>query len=66
MDRKLQEFTTVGRHLEAMDSKVSDLIVASTFIRADITGFWETVTDLDQRLTTVEDHFVTLPDQEAD
>ncbi|KAJ1141483.1 hypothetical protein NDU88_007813 [Pleurodeles waltl] len=65
-DRILQEITAVGRRLEAMDSKISDLAVASASIRADIAGFGETVTDLDRHLMTVEDHVVTLPNQEAE
>ncbi|KAJ1124787.1 hypothetical protein NDU88_003236 [Pleurodeles waltl] len=65
-DRILQEIATVGRRLEATDSKISDLTVASTSIRADIAGFRETVTDLDQRLTTVEDQVVALPNHEAE
>ncbi|KAJ1186869.1 hypothetical protein NDU88_003649 [Pleurodeles waltl] len=59
-DRIQQEIAAVGCRLEAMDSKISDLTVASTSIRADITGFWETVADLDQRLTTVEDWVASL------
>ncbi|KAJ1192065.1 hypothetical protein NDU88_001377 [Pleurodeles waltl] len=34
-DSILQEITAVGRHLETMDLKISDLSVASTFIWAD-------------------------------
>ncbi|KAJ1206475.1 hypothetical protein NDU88_001880 [Pleurodeles waltl] len=49
-----------------MDLKILDLSVASTSIRADITGFRETVTDLDHRLTTVEDQVATLPDRDAE
>ncbi|KAJ1138186.1 hypothetical protein NDU88_004577 [Pleurodeles waltl] len=62
----LQESTAVGRRLEAMDSKISDLTMASTSIQADIAGFRETVNDLDRRLTTVEDHVTSLPNQEAE
>ncbi|KAJ1099146.1 hypothetical protein NDU88_004250 [Pleurodeles waltl] len=65
-DRILQEIAVVGRHLEAMDSKISDLTVASTSIRADIAGFQETVTDLDQHLMTVEDQVSALPDHKAE
>ncbi|KAJ1168211.1 hypothetical protein NDU88_000160 [Pleurodeles waltl] len=46
-DRILQEITAVGRHLEAMDSKISDLTMASTSILADIAGFQETVNYMD-------------------
>ncbi|KAJ1082447.1 hypothetical protein NDU88_002615 [Pleurodeles waltl] len=52
-DRILQEIAAVGRHLEAMDLQITDLTVASFSIRADITGFWETANDLNQRLTAV-------------
>ncbi|KAJ1110065.1 hypothetical protein NDU88_007420 [Pleurodeles waltl] len=62
----LQEIATVGRRLEAMDSKISDLTVASASIRADIAGFRETVNDLDQHLTIVEGQAAALPDQEAE
>ncbi|KAJ1177777.1 hypothetical protein NDU88_003029 [Pleurodeles waltl] len=65
-DRILMEITTVGRRLEAMDSKISDLTVASTSIQAEIAGFRETVHDLDRCLMTVEDQVVALPDQEAE
>ncbi|KAJ1118843.1 hypothetical protein NDU88_007030 [Pleurodeles waltl] len=59
-DRILQEITAVGWRLEAMDLKISDLSAASTSIRADIAYFQVMVTDLDQTLTTVEDHIVDL------
>ncbi|KAJ1158817.1 hypothetical protein NDU88_011490 [Pleurodeles waltl] len=65
-ERILQEITAVGRWLEAMDSKISDLTVASTSIQADIASFPETVTGLDQCLTNVEAHVMTLPDHEAE
>ncbi|KAJ1143483.1 hypothetical protein NDU88_009791 [Pleurodeles waltl] len=65
-DHILQVFAAVGCRLEVMDAKISDLTVASTSIRADIAGFRETVTDLDQRLSIVEDRVVVLPDQEAE
>ncbi|KAJ1143450.1 hypothetical protein NDU88_009759 [Pleurodeles waltl] len=65
-DRILQEITAVGRRLEAMDLKISDLSAVSTSIRTDIACFHETVTDLDPRLTTVEDHIATLPEQDAE
>ncbi|KAJ1180542.1 hypothetical protein NDU88_005763 [Pleurodeles waltl] len=64
--RILQKIAAVGHRLEAMDSKISDLAVASTSIWADITGFRETVTDLDQRLMTMEAQVSALPDHEAE
>ncbi|KAJ1194148.1 hypothetical protein NDU88_003443 [Pleurodeles waltl] len=66
MEHILQEITAVGRCLEAMDSKISDLSTASTSIRADIACFQVTVTDLDHRLKTVEDRFATLPEQDTE
>ncbi|KAJ1090132.1 hypothetical protein NDU88_003269 [Pleurodeles waltl] len=65
-DRILQEIATVVHRLEAMDAKISDLTVASTSKRADIASFLETATDLDQRLTTVEDQVAALPNQETE
>ncbi|KAJ1187098.1 hypothetical protein NDU88_003877 [Pleurodeles waltl] len=62
-DRKLQEITLVGRRIEVMDLKITDLTMASS-IRADIAGFRDTVTNLDQHLTTVEDQVAAIPDQE--
>ncbi|KAJ1112159.1 hypothetical protein NDU88_000427 [Pleurodeles waltl] len=64
-DRILQGITAVGRRLEAMDLKISVLSAASTSIRADIARFQVTVTDLDQRLTTVEDYIAALPIQDT-
>ncbi|KAJ1127849.1 hypothetical protein NDU88_006242 [Pleurodeles waltl] len=65
-DRILQEIASVGRRLEAMDLKITDLTVASISIHADIAGFRETANALDQRLTSVEDQVAVLPDQEAE
>ncbi|KAJ1194538.1 hypothetical protein NDU88_003826 [Pleurodeles waltl] len=60
----LQEIASVGRRLEAMDLKITDLTVASSSIRADIAGFRETANALDQHLTAVEDQVAALFDQE--
>ncbi|KAJ1214166.1 hypothetical protein NDU88_001792 [Pleurodeles waltl] len=49
-----------------MDLKLSDLSAASTSIQADIAHFKVTVTDLDQRLTTVEDHITAMPVQDTE
>ncbi|KAJ1192612.1 hypothetical protein NDU88_001919 [Pleurodeles waltl] len=65
-DRILQEITSVGWRLEVMDLKITDLTLASSSIRADIAGFRETVTNLDQRLSTVEDQVEAIPDQEEE
>ncbi|KAJ1219275.1 hypothetical protein NDU88_006844 [Pleurodeles waltl] len=65
-DRILQEIVAVRLRLEEMDAKISDLTVASTTIWADISSFRETVTDLNQRLSIVEDRVAVLPDQEAE
>ncbi|KAJ1109945.1 hypothetical protein NDU88_007302 [Pleurodeles waltl] len=65
-DRVLQEIASVGRRLEAMDLKITDLTLAFSSIRADIAGFRETANNLDQRLSAVEDHIATTPDQEEE
>ncbi|KAJ1118121.1 hypothetical protein NDU88_006316 [Pleurodeles waltl] len=76
-DRILQEITAVGRRLEAMDSKVSDLTVASTSMFAPFCvkkrrkcGAKKSINtglnDLDRRLTTLEDHVMSLPEQEVE
>ncbi|KAJ1157123.1 hypothetical protein NDU88_009838 [Pleurodeles waltl] len=64
--RILQEIASVGRRLEAMDLKITDLTVTSPSIRTDIAGFKETANALDQRLTAVEDQVAALPDQETE
>ncbi|KAJ1125965.1 hypothetical protein NDU88_004378 [Pleurodeles waltl] len=65
-DRILQEIAAVGCHLETLDSRISELTVASSSIRADIAGFREAVHNLDQGLTIVKDHVAVLPGQEAE
>ncbi|KAJ1089768.1 hypothetical protein NDU88_002913 [Pleurodeles waltl] len=65
-DRILQEITSVGRRLEVMDLKITDLTMASSSIRAHIAGFRETVTNLDHCLSTVEDQVAAIPDQEEE
>ncbi|KAJ1163435.1 hypothetical protein NDU88_003893 [Pleurodeles waltl] len=65
-DRIVQEIASVGRRLVAMDLKITDLTLASSSIRADIAGFRETANNLDQRLSAVEDHIATTPDQEEE
>ncbi|KAJ1208044.1 hypothetical protein NDU88_003434 [Pleurodeles waltl] len=49
-----------------MDMKILDLSTASTSIPGNIAHFQVTVTDLDQCLTTVEDHIATLPAQDME
>ncbi|KAJ1119203.1 hypothetical protein NDU88_007389 [Pleurodeles waltl] len=65
-DRVLQEIASVGRRLEVVDLKITDLTLASSSIRSDIAVFRETVTNLDQRLSAVEDHVAAIPDQEEE
>ncbi|KAJ1180184.1 hypothetical protein NDU88_005408 [Pleurodeles waltl] len=62
----LQEITAVGRRLEAMDLKITDLSTASTSIRADIASFQDKVTDLDLRLTSVKHHLATLSERDSE
>ncbi|KAJ1210275.1 hypothetical protein NDU88_005641 [Pleurodeles waltl] len=65
-DRMLQEIASVERRLEVMDLQITDLTLASSSIHADIAGFRETVTNLDQRISAVEDHVAAIPDQEEE
>ncbi|KAJ1192565.1 hypothetical protein NDU88_001872 [Pleurodeles waltl] len=65
-DPILQEIASVGRRLEAMDLKITDLTVASSSIHADIAGFRETANALDQCITAVEDQVAVLPDLEVE
>ncbi|KAJ1204725.1 hypothetical protein NDU88_000163 [Pleurodeles waltl] len=65
-DRILQEIAAVGRRLETMDARISELTIASSSIWADIAGFRETVHNLDQHLTAMEEHVVVLSGQEAE
>ncbi|KAJ1165147.1 hypothetical protein NDU88_005576 [Pleurodeles waltl] len=62
----IQEITALGRRLEAMDSKISHLYTVSTSIQADIALLQVTVTELDHRLTTVEDCLMTLLEQDTE
>ncbi|KAJ1164428.1 hypothetical protein NDU88_004867 [Pleurodeles waltl] len=66
IDRILQENTAVGRCLETIDLKITELSASSASIRSDIACFSEKVADLDQRLTTVEDHIRMLPEHDAE
>ncbi|KAJ1082606.1 hypothetical protein NDU88_002771 [Pleurodeles waltl] len=62
----LQEIASMGRRLEAMDLKITDLTITSSSIRAAIAGFKDTADALDQRLTAVEDQMAALPYQETE
>ncbi|KAJ1177536.1 hypothetical protein NDU88_002791, partial [Pleurodeles waltl] len=64
MKRILLEISAVGRQLEAMDTKFTDLSADSTSVRADIAGFQDKVTDLDHRLHNVLSRMEDLPDHE--
>ncbi|KAJ1126828.1 hypothetical protein NDU88_005234, partial [Pleurodeles waltl] len=61
MERILQEVTIVGRRMEAMDSKITDLSTDFKLIRADIASFQDKVTDLDHCLNAVESRIAVLP-----
>ncbi|KAJ1185075.1 hypothetical protein NDU88_001870 [Pleurodeles waltl] len=62
----LQEIDAVGRRLEAMDLKITDLSAASTSIWADIASFQHKVTDLDYHLTNGEGQLATLPERDSE
>ncbi|KAJ1194536.1 hypothetical protein NDU88_003824 [Pleurodeles waltl] len=66
MESILQEISAVGRCLEAMDSKITDLSTDSKSFRADIAGFHDKVTDLDHCLHTVETKMASLLDHEPE
>ncbi|KAJ1189390.1 hypothetical protein NDU88_006135 [Pleurodeles waltl] len=66
MERILQEISAVGRRLDTMDSKITDLSADSKSIRVDIGSFQTTVTDLDHRLHAVKDQMTNLPDHELE
>ncbi|KAJ1169734.1 hypothetical protein NDU88_001625 [Pleurodeles waltl] len=65
-ERILQEIASVGRRLEAMDLKITDLTITSSSICADIASFKDIADALDQCLTAVEDQMAALPDQETE
>ncbi|KAJ1115118.1 hypothetical protein NDU88_003344 [Pleurodeles waltl] len=65
-DRILQEIAAVGHRLETMDARISDLTIAFSSIWADIAGFRKTVHNLDQRLTSMEEHVAAPAGQEAE
>ncbi|KAJ1088971.1 hypothetical protein NDU88_002125 [Pleurodeles waltl] len=56
----------VGRRLESMDFKITELSAASASIRTDIACFSEKAADLDQRLSSVEDHIGMLSEHDAE
>ncbi|KAJ1109294.1 hypothetical protein NDU88_006656 [Pleurodeles waltl] len=56
INRILQEITAWGRHLETMDTKITDLTMATKSIRADIAGFQDRVTEFDHYLTSRRDN----------
>ncbi|KAJ1136772.1 hypothetical protein NDU88_003186 [Pleurodeles waltl] len=62
----LQEIAAVGLCLEAMDSKITDLSVASNSIRADIASFQDKFTDLDHCLMDVEGQLAMLPECDSE
>ncbi|KAJ1154165.1 hypothetical protein NDU88_006919 [Pleurodeles waltl] len=65
-ERILQEMTAVGRRLEAMDFKITDLSAACTSIRANIAGFQDNISDLNQCLVTVKGQLVMLPERDSE
>ncbi|KAJ1213278.1 hypothetical protein NDU88_000916 [Pleurodeles waltl] len=66
MERILQEISTEGCRLEAMDSKITDLSADSKSIWADIAGFQDKDTDLDHRLHTIESRIAAVLDKEPE
>ncbi|KAJ1114436.1 hypothetical protein NDU88_002673 [Pleurodeles waltl] len=62
MEHILQGISAVGRCLETMDSKITDLSADSKSIRVDIASFQATVSELDHRLHAIENQMASLPD----
>ncbi|KAJ1205507.1 hypothetical protein NDU88_000941 [Pleurodeles waltl] len=56
MECILQEVTAVGRRLEGLDSNISALMAETKSIHLDIAEFQNHVTDLEQRVLTMEGH----------
>ncbi|KAJ1149857.1 hypothetical protein NDU88_002656 [Pleurodeles waltl] len=54
MDRILQEISAVGRKLEGMDNAMVALTAKTSSMRLEIAGFQLQISELDQRVTTVE------------
>ncbi|KAJ1184459.1 hypothetical protein NDU88_001265 [Pleurodeles waltl] len=64
MERILQEITVVGRRLEDMGTKILDLAAESRSIHNDIASFQERVTNIDHRLSLVEDKLNSSPNSD--
>ncbi|KAJ1151063.1 hypothetical protein NDU88_003850 [Pleurodeles waltl] len=65
MERILKENTSVGRHIEGMDSAIS-LTAETKSMRLDIANFQSHVTGLEQRVAIMEDHLNTGQDRDQE
>ncbi|KAJ1164791.1 hypothetical protein NDU88_005225 [Pleurodeles waltl] len=65
-ERILKEIAAVSPRLEAMDSKITDISVASHSIRSDIASFNDKVTNLDHHLTAVESQLAVMPERDSE
>ncbi|KAJ1126656.1 hypothetical protein NDU88_005063 [Pleurodeles waltl] len=66
MDRILQEISAIGRKLEGMDSAMASLTAETKSMRLDIAGFQTQVTELGQRVTTVETRIASWVDRDQE
>ncbi|KAJ1155183.1 hypothetical protein NDU88_007918 [Pleurodeles waltl] len=66
MECILQKIVAVGRRPEAMDSKITDLSMASHSNQSDIGSFHDKVTNLDHRLTAVESQLAVMPERDSE
>ncbi|KAJ1189476.1 hypothetical protein NDU88_006221 [Pleurodeles waltl] len=66
MELILQEIMAVGRRLEGMDTKISDLAVELRSIRTDITGFQTKVTRMKHCLSLMEDELNLMPNNDQE
>ncbi|KAJ1141520.1 hypothetical protein NDU88_007850 [Pleurodeles waltl] len=63
---RLYEVTAVGRHLERMDSKISDLMAKTKSIQTDIAGFQDRVEGMEQWFVALEDRRITIQDRDQE
>ncbi|KAJ1117946.1 hypothetical protein NDU88_006141 [Pleurodeles waltl] len=66
VDRIRQEISAVGRRLEGMDGRMASLTEETKSLRLDIAGFQLRVTNLEQRVMTMEAQAVLTPDRDQE
>ncbi|KAJ1189078.1 hypothetical protein NDU88_005829 [Pleurodeles waltl] len=66
MDCILQGITAIGNRLEGMNSSISTFTAKTKSICMDIVGFQNHMTDLEHRVTVVEDQLNNLPERDQE